>query len=223
MNPAIQKLQTRLAELGHNPGAADGIGGPGTAKALQAFFDKQGLAFSVSATRDEITVKGPLFSQPRTLGRWPKQSDVPNFFGPVGGPESTAGRVNLPMPFYLAWDKGVTIKTFACHSKVASALTSIFDQTFAHYGAARMAELALNCFGGCFNKRKMRGGTAWSMHSWGIAVDLDPERNQLTWGRDRAVFARPEYEAFWNIVEAHGAKSLGRSENRDWQHFQFAT
>jgi hypothetical protein len=69
----------------------------------------------------------------------------------------------------------------------------------------------------------MRGGTALSMHAWGIAVDLDPINNQLRWGKDRASFARPEYLPFWKIVEAHGATSLGRAKNYDWMHFQFAT
>ena len=68
----------------------------------------------------------------------------------------------------------------------------------------------------------MRGAKTWSMHAYGIAVDLDPERNQLKWGRDKAVFARPEYVPFWNIVESEGATSLGRARNYDWMHFQFA-
>ena len=68
----------------------------------------------------------------------------------------------------------------------------------------------------------MRGGSRKSTHAWGIAVDLDPENNRLRWGCDRALFARNEYKAFWEIVEDHGATSLGRSANYDWMHFQFA-
>ena len=85
-----------------------------------------------------------------------------------------------------------------------------------------MVRLGLDLFGGCFNYRPMRGGTALSMHSWGIAYDGDPERNQLRWGRDRAEFAKPAFDPFWAIVEAHGAVSLGRARNYDWMHFQFA-
>ena len=60
-------------------------------------------------------------------------------------------------------------------------------------------------------------------NSWGGACDLDPDRNQMKWGRDKAFFARPEYVPFWKIVEAEGGVSLGRSRNFDWMHFQFAT
>jgi hypothetical protein len=77
-------------------------------------------------------------------------------------------------------------------------------------------------FGGCLNVRRMRGGSAWSMHSWGIAFDFDPDRNQLRWGRDRAAFAKPEYNKWFELWEEEGAVSLGRVRNFDWMHVQFA-
>jgi len=84
----------------------------------------------------------------------------------------------------------------------------------------KIKELRLDLFGGCLNVRKMRGGSSWSMHSWGIAVDLDPDKNQLTWGKDRASFAKSEYDPFWKIVADEGWTSLGKAENRDWMHFE---
>jgi hypothetical protein len=68
----------------------------------------------------------------------------------------------------------------------------------------------------------MRGGNAWSMHSWGIAFDFDPDRNQLKWGRDKAAFGRPEYGKWFELWE-EGAISLGRARNFDWMQTQFAT
>lgn len=37
----------------------------------------------------------------------------------------------------------------------------------------------LKTWDGCFNIRQVRGGTSWSLHSWGIAVDLNAAWNQL--------------------------------------------
>lgn len=157
-----------------------------------------------------------------TLTAWPRQDAVAAFYGPAGGADCTAGRCVLPFAFPLAWDDSQKVTQFSCHAKVATPLTAIFAQAAAHYGEVEFRRLRLDRFGGCYNYRPMRGGTALSMHSWGIAVDLDPVNNQLRWGKDRASFARPEYAPFWAIVEASGATSLGRAKNYDWMHFQFA-
>ncbi|GAA2888243.1 hypothetical protein GGQ99_004814 [Aminobacter niigataensis] len=157
-----------------------------------------------------------------TANAWPTQADVRKFYGEPGNPQCTAGMVDLAYPMRIAWDLNQRITRFRCHGKVEAPLERIFRNTLAHYGEAKIKALGLDLFGGCYNLRQMRGSKAWSMHSWGIAVDLDPARNQLKWGRDRAVFAKPEYEPFWQIVEAEGALSLGRARNYDWMHFQFA-
>lgn len=153
---------------------------------------------------------------------WPTQAGVRSYFGEPGSPQATAGMVDLAYPMKIAWDKSQIIKRFRCHAKVEAPLERIFQQTLAHYGQAEITRLGLDIFGGCYNYRPMRGGNNWSMHAFGIAVDLDPENNQLKWGKDRARFAKPEYEPFWKIVEREGALSLGRAKNYDWMHFQFA-
>lgn len=70
--------------------------------------------------------------------------------------------------------------------------------------------------------RKMRGGSKWSMHAWGIAIDIDPSNNRLRWGKDKARLARPEYDEWWQIWEGHGWTSLGRVKDYDWMHIQAA-
>lgn len=82
--------------------------------------------------------------------------------------------------------------------------------------------LGLDLFGGCLNVRAMRGGKALSMHSWGIAIDVDPEHNPLRWGRDKARMAGPDYAPFLDIWESEGWISLGRERNYDWMHVQAA-
>lgn len=187
--------------------AADGVFGPDTLRRSMALLQAPQGAQEPAAAPS---------------GAWPRQDAVAAFYGPAGGPACTAGRCVLPFAFPLAWDDSQKVTQFACHAKVAGALTGIFADAAAHYGETEFRRLRLDRFGGCYNYRAMRGGTSLSMHSWGIAVDLDPMFNQLTWGRDRASFARPEFEPFWRIVEAAGATSLGRAANRDFMHFQFA-
>jgi len=69
----------------------------------------------------------------------------------------------------------------------------------------------------------MRGSsTKWSIHSWGAAIDLDPNKNALKMTDKEATFAKPDYRDFWKIVESEGWVSLGRARNYDWMHFQAA-
>ena len=37
----------------------------------------------------------------------------------------------------------------------------------------------LKTWDGCFNIRQQRGGSSWSLHSWGIAVDVNAQWNSL--------------------------------------------
>lgn len=130
--------------------------------------------------------------------------------------------IPLPYPMVLAWDKTKVVNKITCHKLVADKLADIFKDILAHYGAAKISELGINRYGGCFNYRKMRGGNDWSRHSWGVAIDLDPERNQLHETAKTARFARPEYKAMIDIFYKHGFVSLGREKNYDWMHFEVA-
>lgn len=215
----VAAVQVVLDLLGHDPGAVDGLFGHNTREALTDFLTVKAQGAIVPVPR--VPAVGAAEAK-SAQADWPRQAEVEKFFGPAGSPAATAGKVELPFPFYIAWDLDTRVSRFSAHAKVAPALTLIFAEAAKHYGRDRFEALGLSLFGGCYNFRKMRGGSSLSMHSYGIAVDLDPERNQLRWGRDRASFARSEYLPFWAIVEAHGATSLGRAANMDWMHFQFA-
>lgn len=202
-----------LKRLGLYAGNLDGLFGPQSRAALEDWRDGPAAAFERPAP-----VKLPKAT------RWPTYSSeraMVDFFGPAASHRCLAGKASLPMPFRLAWDLDETVRSFKCHELVAEPLTRIYGAAFEHYGEARFRELRLDVWGGCFNDRAMRGGKRKSTHSWAIAVDHDPENNQLRWKRDRATLARKEYEAFWRAVEAEGAVSLGRSADYDWMHFQF--
>lgn len=154
--------------------------------------------------------------------KWPKSDykSMVKFYGNVGENQTT---LILPYQMYLAWDVKKTVTKITCHEKIHDSLKNIFKNTLDSYGLSEIKKLKLDSFGGCLNVRKMRGGSSWSIHSWGAAVDLDPDRNQLRWGKDKAQFAKPEYNIFWEIVcDVEKWTSLLKSRNMDAMHFQAA-
>lgn len=197
---------------GLDAGIIDGYFGPQTRWA-EGIYDKrvEQLRWRDPESTNPVYPVGPV--------RWPTEAEVPEFFGPVG---QNQVRVELPYPLRIAWNLSQSLTGFSCHEKVRDPIHRIFSRTLEAYGITRIQELRLDLFGGCLNVRQKRGGSAWSMHSWGIAVDMDPEHNQLTWGKDRASLAQPVYNNYWRFVEDEGAISLGRTRNYDWMHFQFA-
>jgi hypothetical protein len=128
--------------------------------------------------------------------------------------------IQLPYPMRLAWDHSVSVKKFTCHKLVADKFLAVFNDLLEHYGYDKIKELGIDLYGGCFAFRKMRGGTDWSRHSWGIAIDLDPERNQLKESALTARFARAEYKPMIDIFYKHGFVGLGPEKNYDWMHFE---
>lgn len=128
--------------------------------------------------------------------------------------------IDLPYPMYLNWATSTYVKRMKCHKLVAQNFLNVFNDLLKHYGIEKIKELQIDDFGGCFNYRKMRGGSQLSTHSWGVAIDLDPDRNLLRETKRTARFARPEYKPMIDIFYKHGFESLGVEKDYDWMHFQ---
>ena len=128
--------------------------------------------------------------------------------------------LQLPYPMRLAWDKDKKVTKMRCHKLIKDNFEKVFKDLLTHYGYEQIVKLGIDLYGGCFNFRKMRGGSDYSRHSWAVAIDLDPERNQLKETSTTARFARPEYKTMIDIFYKHGFESLGRERNYDWMHFQ---
>lgn len=164
---------------------------------------------------------------------WPRQADVPAFFGRIelgadGRPTErwqtrTLTSLTLPYPMRLSWDLQTTVRKLTCHRAVAESLGVCLSGILAHYGSLESVRAAgMDLYGGCYNFRPMRGGHHLSMHSYGIAIDLDPERNPLAvkWKEGRGMMPM----AVVKIFETAGWTWGGRWSSRpDCMHFQAAS
>jgi len=211
----VKKWQAFLQSEGYSI-IPDGIFGPNTENATKQFQKSKGIkpnGVVEKNTNQFVNINNKIC--------WPKQNyeTMVEYYGPIGENQTS---LTLPYKLKLAWEPNVTLNKITCHIKVASSLYSIFEKTLNVYGYKNICALKLDVFGGCLNVRKMRGGSSWSIHSWGAAVDLDPDNNQLKWGNDKATFAKKEYNEFWQIVENENWVSLGRNKNYDYMHFQAA-
>ena len=144
-----------------------------------------------------------------------KKYGVPNITG-AGYLEP----MTLPFPMRLAWDKTKTINKIYCHKEIKAKLYNALSEILHVYGLKKIQELGIDLYGGCFNYRKMRNGNSWSKHSWGLAIDLDPERNQLKTPYLKSNFSKQEYKKLHEIFEKHGFINLGKQKGYDAMHFE---
>lgn len=209
---ALAYLQHYLNHKGYQAGAVDGYFGPSTAEAV-AQYTSPGLC---CPDRSDESAEGRSYEH-----GWPNNNtnDIRRVFGEAG---TGIVMVDLPYPLRLAWDPDTRVTRTQCHNLVAKSLVGIFEDTHRHYGEMMVEELQLTHFGGCYNYRVKRGGSTLSTHAWGVAFDIDPLRNQLRQGATTASLARPEYNAFWNIVGSYGWSGLGPAKDYDWMHVQAA-
>ena len=207
-------IQLGAKERGIDAGPADGYWGQRTNTAFEMleYFFTYGSPKPSWRPEEKITVNP---------NNWPAQG-TPEFHSFYGEKGSQLVMLDFPYEMKLSWDMRSKVRRTNCHRKVADSLGRILSKVKDIYGEMEIDRLSLNSYGGCFNERKMRNGTLWSMHSWGIALDFDTERNRLEWGRDKAAFAHPDYYDWWKCWEEEGWVSLGRERNFDWMHVQAA-
>lgn len=128
--------------------------------------------------------------------------------------------IKLPYKMRIAWDTKVSVDKMRCHKDHVDNFLGVFNDLLEVYGYEKIVELGIDLFGGCFSYRKMRGGSSWSKHSWGIAIDLDPARNGLKTPFAKANFSKPEYNELHRIFEKHGFINLGKVKNIDTMHWE---
>lgn len=144
--------------------------------------------------------------------------DVASFIGEDGTlspawQDSALGRAELPWPLLLSWDHSQQVTRVLCHRKLAGVLSRVF-QEIDRAGLRR----SVRSYGGCFAFRPKRTGSKLSTHSWGIAIDINPETNALGSAGDMDPGV---VEIFRQSGFKWGGDWPGRS--KDPMHFQFCT
>ena len=182
----------------------DGIIGPQTLNTLWTVF-------LGSNTCDKDKLIPPLYNQLNQVFGNPLD---PDWFGNnMGICDLSDLKYNLNHVTY-SWNNNSAFHHtnyfgFKCHqlltAKFKEAFTTIVDIGL---------ENEIETFGGCYNVRYMRGGKKLSTHSWGIAIDLNPNTNQMGTKGDmhpRIVEVFEDLDFIWG----------GRWKRSDPMHFQF--
>lgn len=154
---------------------------------------------------------------------FPLQKDCNEFYG-IPGVEIAKRLVTIfsPFPMILDYDKNIETNKISLHERCADSAQDALDEIYKVYGFERLKRLELNQYAGAYNHRRMRGGTSWSMHAYGCAIDWNADKNGLTTRCPNAQFCKPEYDEYFDIWESRGWVSLGRAIGRDWMHIQAA-
>lgn len=126
--------------------------------------------------------------------------EIQNTFGPPG-----RNQVRVMMPA----GPGGRMVPVTCHRLIAGQMRAAFQEI-----KDRGLSQHIRSFDGTYNYRAKRGGRSLSVHSWGIAVDLNAGSHPM--GRSRQTPGQRQIAA---VMARHGFHQL----RNDPMHFQYAT
>lgn len=119
-------------------------------------------------------------------------------------------------PNLVLWDVpkeleiGVIPKKIYCNKDLVQPLSQAFKNLI-----DRGFVIELKTWDGCFNIRRIRGGSAMSLHSWGIAIDVNAFENGLN--------ATPKLsQGFVKCFTDAGFDWGGTWKRKDGMHFQLS-
>ena len=125
-----------------------------------------------------------------------------------GDPNKQLNMVVWDVPGYL--EIGVIPKKIYCNRDMMTPLTQAFTNLISTNHVTE-----LKTYDGCFNIRKKRGLTSMSLHSWGIAIDLNAFEN----GLNQTPKLSP---GFVKCFTDAGFEWGGTWKRKDGMHFQLA-
>jgi hypothetical protein len=121
--------------------------------------------------------------------------------------------ITLPFPLAIAGRPGKVARRLNCHRLLVGNFQAVFREL-----AEEKYRPHLKTFGGAFNFRPKSSGRGLSTHSWGIAIDLNPETNRRgTKGEMPADIV--------SLFKAHGFVwgGIWNGVRKDPMHFQYCT
>jgi len=119
----------------------------------------------------------------------------------------------LPFAIPLSWDTGKSVTSIRCHKLIAPLLEEVFRQI-----AAQGLKSTVKTYGGGYVYRPKRGAIKPSTHSWGIAIDLNPNTNAMGSAGDMDPRLVALFEALGFVW---GGRWAGRG--KDPMHFQYCS
>ena len=123
-----------------------------------------------------------------------------------GDPTKESNMTLWDVPISL--EIGVIPKRLYCNKDLVAPLTQAFKNLI---DTGKVSEL--KTWDGCFNIRKKRGLSSMSLHSWGIAIDVNAAWNQLNMTPTLSA-------AFVKCFTDAGFEWGGTWERKDGMHFQ---
>ncbi len=163
---------------------------------------------------------------------WPREdpAELEKFYGRIergadGLPTAAWEAAHLvtirpPYPMRAAWDLSLAIIGIRCHRLVAESLRETLKGILELYGApAAVRYVRMDRFGGAYQYRRIAGSGRLSLHAYGAAIDLDPERNPLgkVWKQEAGMMPVHVVELFERAGWKWGGRFVGR---KDCMHFQ---
>jgi hypothetical protein len=208
--------QMLLNAEGYEAGKVDGYVGHNTSNAFSQWAYEH-----VTGKPEKISKKPIDFSTNLNL---PTQAQVPSFYGSPGSQiKSRLQTITLPFDLRIDWNLNQRVNRVTLHEKCAPSFRSAIIDVRDHYGGVKMKALGIDRYAGGYNHRKMRGGNKWSMHAYACAVDFYAKPNGLRTKAPQALFSKPDYKDFLDIMESYGWLNGGRLWGADYMHFQQAT
>jgi len=143
---------------------------------------------------------------PATPAKYVTAYDCYNRFG---DPSKESAMVLWDVPSNL--EIGMVPKKLYCNRLMIEPLTKAF-QNLIDRGLINQ----LKTWDGCFNIRKTKGGSTYSLHSWGVAIDVNAAWN----GYNKAPTMSAEFVSCFVDAGFHWG---GEWKTPDGMHFQLAT